>query len=304
MWKYLREFLSDKRVIELPRILWLPILYFIILIVRPKKSGKLYEKIWNKEKGISPLKEITAKVTEKLRAKVKTNRIQIDYAMNYGNPSISKIMTSQFHQGCNKILIVPMYPQYSATTTASVVDNVNRVLKKMRWQPTIRFCPPYFDDEIYIRALSSQIEKKIKKTKPDKVLASFHGIPKKYFMKGDPYHCHCAKTVRLLNEKLKKTKTEVELSFQSRFGPQEWLRPYMNEKFKELIRKGHKNIMMIAPGFSVDCLETLEEIKMEGREEFKEMGGEKFEYMNCLNDSIESITMLEKIVKRELSGWI
>lgn len=178
MWKYLREFLSDKRVIELPRILWFPILYFIILIVRPKKSGKLYEKIWNKKKGISPLKEITAKVTEKLRAKIKISKVQIDYAMNYGNPSISKIMMSQFNQGCNKILIVPMYPQYSATTTASVVDNVNRVLKNMRWQPTIRFCPPYFDDEIYIKALSSQIEKKIKKAKPDKVLASFHGIPK------------------------------------------------------------------------------------------------------------------------------
>ena len=178
MWKYLREFLSDKRVIELPRILWFPILYFIILIVRPKKSGKLYEKIWNKKKGISPLKEITAKVTGKLKKKINTSKIQIDYAMNYGNPSISKIMKSQFNQGCNKILIVPMYPQYSATTTASVVDNVNRVLKKMRWQPTIRFCPPYFDDEIYIKALSSQIEKRIKKIKPDKVLASFHGIPK------------------------------------------------------------------------------------------------------------------------------
>ena len=304
MWKYLREFLSDKRVIELPRIFWFPILYLIILIVRPKKSGKLYEKIWNKKKGISPLKEITAKVTEKLKQKIKTSKIQIDYAMNYGNPSISKIMTSQFNKGCTKILIVPMYPQYSATTTASVVDNVNRVLSNMRWQPTIRFCPPYFDDEIYIKALTSQIEKQIKKAKPDKILASFHGIPKKYFMKGDPYHCHCAKTVRLLNEKLKRMKTEVELSFQSRFGPQEWLRPYMNEKFKELIEKGHKNIMMIAPGFSVDCLETLEEIKMEGREEFKEMGGEKFEYMSCLNDSKESITMLEQIVKRELSGWI
>ena len=304
MWIYLREFLSDKRVIELPRILWLPILYFIILIVRPKKSGKLYEKIWNKKKGISPLKEITIKVTEKLRAKFKTARIQIGYAMNYGNPSIKDVMTTQFKQGCTKILIVPMYPQYSATTTASVVDNVNRVLKKMRWQPTIRFCPPYFDDEIYIKALSSHIEKKIKRSKPDKILASFHGIPKKYFLKGDPYHCHCAKTVRLLNERLKKTKIEIELSFQSRFGPQEWLRPYMNEKFKELIDNENKNIMMIAPGFSVDCLETLEEIKMEGQEEFKEMGGGKFEYISCLNDSEESIAMLQQIVKRELSGWI
>ncbi len=304
MWIYLREFLSDKRVIELPRILWFPILYFIILILRPKKSGKLYEKIWNKKKGISPLKEITIKVTEKLRAKFKTEKIQISYAMNYGNPSIKDVMTTQFKQGCTKILIVPMYPQYSATTTASVVDNVSRVLKKMRWQPTVRFCPPYYDDEIYIKALSSHIEKKIKRSKPDRILASFHGIPKKYFLKGDPYHCHCAKTVRLLNERLKKTKIEIELSFQSRFGPQEWLRPYMNEKFKELIDNEKKNIMMIAPGFSVDCLETLEEIKMEGQEDFKEMGGEKFEYISCLNDTEESITMLKQIVKRELSGWI
>jgi len=302
MWKYLREFLSDKRVIELPRLIWYPILYFIILIVRPKKSGKLYEKIWNRKVNISPLKYISKKIAKKIGQNFDRKKIRVDFAMNYGSPSINNVIKDMFNDGCTKMLVVPLYPQYSATTTASVVDKVNQTLKKMRWQPTIRYCPPYFDDKIYIEAIVEQIKRNIRKNKPQKILASFHGIPKKYFLKGDPYHCHCAKTVRLINEKLGKIK--VELSFQSRFGPQEWLRPYMSEKFDEMISQGTKKIAMIAPGFSVDCLETLEEIKIQGKEEFLEKGGEKFEYIDCLNDSQISQNMIKKIITRELQGWI
>ena len=304
MWKYLREFLSDKRVIELPRFIWYPILYFIILIVRPKKSGKLYEKIWNKKVNISPLKYISKKMAEKIGKSFNKNKVRIDYAMNYGSPSINNVMKNMFSDGCTKILVVPLYPQYSATTTASVVDKVNKTLQKMRWQPTIRFCPPYFDDKIYIEAIVKQIKQSMKKSKSQKILASFHGIPKKYFLKGDPYHCHCAKTVRLINERLGTSKVKVELSFQSRFGPQEWLKPYMSEKFDEMISQGVKKIAMIAPGFSVDCLETLEEIKIQGKEEFLEKGGEEFEYIDCLNDSQNSQEMLRKNIIRELQGWI
>ena len=304
MWKYLREFLSDKRVIELPRFIWYPILYFIILIVRPKKSGKLYEKIWNKKVNISPLKYISKKMAEKIGKSFNKNKVRIDYAMNYGSPSINNVMKNMFSDGCTKILVVPLYPQYSATTTASVVDKVNKTLQKMRWQPTIRFCPPYFDDKIYIEAIVKQIKQSMKKSKSQKILASFHGIPKKYFLKGDPYHCHCAKTVRLINERLGTSKVKVELSFQSRFGPQEWLKPYMSEKFDEMISQGVKKIAMIAPGFSVDCLETLEEIKIQGKEEFLEKGGEEFESSDCLNDSQNSQERLRKIIIRELQGWI
>ncbi len=304
MWKYLREFLSDRRVIELPRIIWYPILYLIILMVRPKKSGKLYQKIWNKKKNISPLRDISERVVKKLKQNFTEKKIRIECAMNYGTPSIERVIKMLFNEGCTRLLILPMYPQFSATTTASVVDNVSKVLQKMRWQPTIRFCPPYFDDEEYISAVSTQIKKAIRGKKKTTVLASFHGIPKKYFIKGDPYHCHCAKTVRLLNEKLEKYKVKIEMSFQSRFGPQEWLKPYMNEKFKELIEKDLTDINVIAPGFSVDCLETLEEIKMEGKEEFLELGGKKFEYIQCLNDSHESTKLYQKLIKRELSGWI
>lgn len=304
MWKYLREFLSDRRVIELPRFIWYPILYLIILVFRPKKSGKLYEKIWNKKINISPLKYISKKMAEKIGQGFDRKKIRVRFAMNYGFPSINNVMKDMFYEGCTKILILPMYPQYSATTTASVVDKVNKTLQSMRWQPTIRYCPPYFDDEIYIESIVKQIKESIKKNKPQKILASFHGIPKKYFLKGDPYHCHCAKTVRLINEKLGKGKTKVDLSFQSRFGPQEWLRPYMSEKFDEMLSQGIKKISMIAPGFSVDCLETLEEIKIQGKEEFLAKGGEKFEYIECLNDSQISQKMLKRIITRELQGWI
>ena len=305
MWKYLREFLSDKRIIELPRIFWYPILFFIILLVRPKKSGKLYDKIWNKKLNKSPLKVFTESISSKVGKAFEKKKVIIRYAMNYGLPRINEKMQEMMQEGCEKILIFPMYPQYSATTTASVVDRVYEFLKRTRWQPTIRIVPPYFDDEFYIDALKKHVDNEVKKIKYkyQKIICSFHGIPKKYFFKGDPYHCQCAKTVRLLNEKYKQ-KRKFEMSFQSRFGPQEWLRPYMNEKMHELIKQNNENLVIMAPGFSVDCLETLEEIKMEGKEEFKEKGGKNFSYISCLNDSEIAIEMYKKIIKRELLGWI
>ncbi len=305
MWKYLREFLSDKRIIELSRLLWYPILYLIILLVRPKKSGKLYEKIWMKRKNISPLKAFTNSISKKLQKKYNNKKILVKYAMNYGYPRIKEEMEKMMSLGCQRILIFPMYPQYSATTTASVVDRVFEYLKKVRWQPTIRIVPPYYDDNIYIDSLKKHIEKEIKekKIKSDRIVCSFHGIPRKYFLKGDPYHCHCAKTVRLLNERMGK-KVNFELSFQSRFGPQEWLKPYMNEKMDELLEKGEKNMIITAPGFSVDCLETLEEIMIQGKEEFLEKGGESFSYIGCLNDNKIAVDMYFKIINREILGWI
>ena len=306
MWRYLREFLSDRRIIELPRVLWYPILYLFILVSRPYRSGKLYKKIWNKEKKDSPLRVFSKNIKNKLQKRFNKKRVLVKFAMNYGNPSIDTGLKSLFKSGCVKILVVPLYPQYSATTTASVIDRVFQVLKKMRWQPTIRFCPPYFDDNLYINALALHIRKKLKnlKTKPKKILCSFHGIPRKYFLKGDPYHCHCAKTVRLLNERFRKEKIEFQISFQSRFGPQEWLRPYMAEKFEETINNNEKNMCIIAPGFAVDCLETLEEIKIQGKEDFLEKGGKEFHYIDCLNDSETSINMIERITRREILGWM
>ena len=306
MWKYLREFLSDKRIIELTRVIWYPILYCIILIVRPKKSGKLYKTIWDKKKNESPLKILTRSLSQKIQKNFNPKKVKISFAMNYGFPKIAEEMATLKKEGCEKILIFPMYPQYSATTTASVMDNLSKFMANQRWQPTIRVVPPYYDDEIYINALYLHIKKKLSKKirQTKKILCSFHGIPKKYFMKGDPYHCHCAKTVRLLGNKLKTNKIDLEMSFQSRFGPQEWLKPYMQEKMEEMIDKEVKELTVMAPGFSVDCLETLEEIKIQGKEEFLEMGGKTFDYIECLNDNEISVKMYLKMIKRELSGWI
>lgn len=306
MWKYLREFLSDKRIIEITRVIWYPILYCIILIVRPKKSGKLYKAIWDKKKNESPLKVLTRSLSQKIQRNFDPKNVKILFAMNYGLPKISEEMAALKKEGCEKILIFPMYPQYSATTTASVMDNLSKFMANQRWQPTIRVVPPYYDDDIYINALHLHIKQKLseKRRQTKRILCSFHGIPKKYFIKGDPYHCHCAKTVRLLGNKLKKDQIDLEMSFQSRFGPQEWLKPYMQEKMKEMIGNDVKELIVMAPGFSVDCLETLEEIKIQGKEEFLAMGGKNFNYIECLNDNEISVKMYLKIIKRELSGWI
>ena len=306
MRKYLNEFLSDKRVIELPKLVWKPILNLFILTFRPRKSGKMYEKIWNKKKNQSPLRVNTEEQAEKLKQKLNKNKVMLDWAMRYGNPSIESKILNLTKNGCMKILIVPLYPQYSATTTASVMDKVFDVMKKIRWQPSLRTLAPYYDEELYIEKIVKQIRAHIKKLKwkPQAIICSFHGLPKKYFMKGDPYHCQCVKTNRLIKEKLEKEIKNVEFCFQSRFGPQEWLKPYMNEKFKELIDRNVKKVCMVAPGFSSDCLETLEEIAIGGKEEFFEMGGTHFSYIGCLNDSKDSIELIQKLIQKNLKGWI
>ena len=306
MRRYLKEFLSDPRVIELPKILWSPILNLFILTFRPSKSGKLYKSIWDNKKNQSPLRVNTEKQAQNLKKVVKGSNIEIDWAMRYGNPSIKNKINNLVIKGCTKLLIFPMYPQYSATTTASVMDKVFESLQKLRWQPTIRTIAPYFDEKVYINNLVKSILAHVNKLswKPDALVCSFHGLPKKYFMKGDPYHCHCVKTNRLVKERIGKQLKDVEFCFQSRFGPQEWLKPYMNEKFKALIDKGYKKICMIAPGFSADCLETLEEIAIQGKEDFLEMGGTHYSYIPCLNSSEQSMNIIENLVKKNLKGWI
>ena len=305
MRRYLKEFLSDRRVIEIPKLIWSPILNLFILTFRPSKSGKLYKTIWDNEKDQSPLRVNTEKQAEELKKLIKKSNLKIEWAMRYGNPSISSKINELINVGCTKLLIFPMYPQYSATTTASVMDKVFETLIKLRWQPSLRTIAPYFDEDIYIQSLVESIINHIKKLrwKPDSIVCSFHGLPKKYFMKGDPYHCHCVKTNRLIREKLTNHIKNVEFCFQSRFGPQEWLKPYMNEKFKELIEKKHKKICMIAPGFSSDCLETLEEIAIQGKEDFLEMGGTHYSYIPCLNDSKQSLIIIKELVEKNLKGW-
>ncbi len=304
MRKYLNEFLNDKRVIEVPSIIWKPILNLFILTIRPKKSGDLYKKIWNKEKNESPLKSISRSQYEKLQKMDK--KCIIEWAMRYGNPSIKTKINELLKKGCTKIVIFPLYPQYSSTTTASVMDKVYEHLKQIRWQPSIRQVPPFYDDPLYIKTLVKKIKNHVKKLSwnPDSLICSFHGIPKKYFMKGDPYHCHCAKTKRLIEEQVKENFKSVEISFQSRFGPQEWLQPYMNDKFKDVISKGYKKVCVIAPGFISDCLETLEEIKIQGDKDFKDLGGIKFSYIPCLNDDLETLSMIKKLTQQETLGWI
>ncbi len=305
MRRYLNEFLSDKRVIEIPSYIWQPILKMFILTFRPKKSGNLYKKIWNKDLNESPLRTMTRKQTELIKFSF-NKETKIYWAMRYGNPSIKDKIQEMQKEGCTRILIFPLYPQYSATTTATVMDKVFEKLQRTRWQPTIRTVPPFYDNKVYINTLVKIIKNHLLKLswKPDALLCSFHGIPKKYFEKGDPYHCHCAKTTRLIKEKLKNNIKNVEICFQSRFGPQEWLQPYMQDKFKELISRNMKKICVIAPSFVSDCLETLEEIKMEGKEDFIGQGGEKFSYISCINDDKNAKNMFVEIIKRELSGWM
>ncbi len=308
MRKYLGEFLSDKRVIETPRWLWYPILHGIILTVRPGKSGKLYEKIWNHELNESPLRTITRSQADKLghRFDELNERVHVDWAMRYGQPSIQSRLQAMKDNGCDRILIYPLYPQYSASTTATVNDEVFKALLKMRWQPAIRTVPPYHDDPIYIDALAASIHRSIEQrgVEPEVVLASFHGVPQSYLTKGDPYHCQCQKTARLLRERLGWDETKFRITFQSRFGPEEWLKPYTDETVKSLAENGVKDIAVLNPGFVADCLETLEEIAGEAAEIFHEHGGHSFTHVPCLNDSDLGMGVIEAVVQRELSGWI
>ena len=308
MRRYLKEFLSDRRVVETSRLIWWPVLNGIILTTRPKQSGALYDQIWNKEKNESPLRTITRSQSEKLASALAgtDDRVIVDWAMRYGNPSIAERLEKLVKAGAERILVVPLYPQYAAATTATVNDKVFEALTKMRWQPALRTAPPYHDDPTYIDALAVSLQKHLDvlSFEPEVVLASFHGIPKEYFDKGDPYYCHCQKTTRLLREKLGWDADKLRITFQSRFGPKEWLQPYTDETVAALAKKGVRRLAVVTPGFAADCLETLEEIGGENAEIFKENGGEQFAAIPCLNDSEEGMRVIEAIVLRELGGWI
>jgi protoporphyrin/coproporphyrin ferrochelatase len=307
MRRYLREFLTDKRVIEWPKALWYPILFGIVLNTRPKRVGKAYEEIWNRELDESYLRTYTRNQSELLgRALGAHPHVTVDWAMRYGQPSIASRIEALKAKGCDRIVIFPLYPQYSATTTATVNDKAFEALIAMRWQPALRTVPPYHDDPAYIDAIASSIEKHLATLdwEPEIVLASFHGIPQSYFMKGDPYHCHCMKTARLVRERLGWPAERFMPTFQSRFGPEEWLQPYTDKTVEKLARDGVKRIAVLNPGFVSDCLETLEEIAGEAHEIFAEHGGEHFTHIPCLNDSPEGMAVLEAVVRRELQGWL
>jgi protoporphyrin/coproporphyrin ferrochelatase len=307
MWRYLREFLSDPRVIELPKVAWYPILYGLVLTTRPQKSGANYARIWNREKDESPLRTYTRGQAEKLSvALVDLPEVVVEWGMRYGNPSTASAVERLVDQGCERILAFPLYPQYSATTTATANDQLFRALMKLRNAPAVRSVPPYYDEPIYIDALANSLLASLAKLdfEPEVVLASFHGIPKAYFEKGDPYHCHCQKTTRLLREKLGWDEKKLITTFQSRFGAQEWLQPYTDKTVEKLAKEGVKSIAIINPGFAVDCIETLDEIGREVRDEFLHAGGKNFAHIPCLNDSPEGMDVIETLVRRELSGWL
>jgi ferrochelatase len=296
--KYLKEFLSDRRVIEVNRILWQIILNLFILTFRPSKTAHAYKKIWRKETNESPLLYFTRSQAKKLNNKIGNDKLIVDFAMRYGNPSIKSKLNYLKDEGCENIIILPLYPQYAAATTATVCDEVYRSLMGMRWQPSLQVIPHYESEPSYIEALNKSLKSKLENIswKPDLIISSYHGIPKKYFDKGDPYHCYCHKTTRLMKEKF--NLIDIQLTFQSRFGPQEWLTPYTDKTLESLPKNGIKNLLVICPGFASDCVETLEEINIQGREIFLNSGGKNFDLIPCLNDSSDHIDLLEKLVSK------
>jgi ferrochelatase len=304
--RYLKQFLSDPRVIEIWRPLWWLILNLVILSTRPQRSGDAYAQIWDKERDESPLIVITRAQAGKLAPRLAGEGVVVDWAMRYGEPAIGKGFAALREAGCERILIAPLYPQYSATTTATANDAAFAELKRMRWQPAVRTLPAYYDDPAYIAALAASLKSHLARLpfEPEIVLASYHGLPREYLNKGDPYHCHCQKTTRLLREHLGWSKGELRVVFQSRFGATEWLQPYADVTIAELARSGVKRIAVVTPGFSADCLETLEEIAIRAAATFKQNGGEDFAAIPCLNDSVEGMALIETLVRRELSGWV
>jgi len=298
--RYLKEFLSDRRVIEVNPIIWQVILNVFILNLRPSKTAKAYKEIWMKEENISPLLHYTKKQSEKISKSISNENLIIDFAMRYGNPSIKSKIIKLHEQGCENIIILPLYPQYAAATTATVCDEVYRTLMNMRWQPSLKIIPHYESDPLYVDALVNSINDKLKSInwKPDLILASYHGIPKNYFDKGDPYHCYCHKTTRLISEKFKSI--EIKTTFQSRFGPQKWLQPYTDKTLENLPLEGKKNVLVICPGFSSDCIETLEEILIQGKKSFMDSGGENFDMIPCLNDNDDHINLLKNLIQRNI----
>lgn len=307
MRRYLKEFLSDQRVIEEPRWKWWPILNLIILTVRPGPKGRDYESIWNRERNEGPLKTITRSQAEKLAATLKdAPRVVVDWAMRYANPTTASRLEALMAAGCDRILIVPLYPQYAAATTATACDQAFRALMQMRWQPAVRVAPAWYDDPAYITALASSMRRHLAKLdfEPERIIATFHGMPQKYLEQGDPYHCHCQKTSRLLCAELGWDESRWLTTFQSRFGNDVWLQPYTDETVKRLAREGVRRLALVAPGFTADCLETLEELDVENRGYFMENGGESFAYLPALNDDPEGMAAIESVVRRELQGWI
>jgi protoporphyrin/coproporphyrin ferrochelatase len=304
---YLKEFLSDPRVIEDQGLKWKLILNGIILRVRPARKARDYRKIWNVEKNESPLKTITRSQSDKLAAAISDHEhVVVDWAMRYGNPSIKSRIDALTAQGCTRLLVVPLYPQYSAPTSATVCDEVFRVLSAMRAQPTLRITPPYYDDPDYIEALAVSIQAHLGTLpfQPELIVASFHGMPQKYVDQGDPYYAQCIATTNALRKRLGLDASKLILTFQSRFGTDEWLRPYTDKTIEQLAKRGVRRIAVVTPGFSADCLETLEEIAQENAEVFRHNGGQQFAAIPCLNDSDPGMDVIRQLVLRELQGWI
>jgi ferrochelatase len=307
MRRYLRQFLTDRRVIEWSRFKWYPILFGIVLNTRPQKVGKAYELIWNKERNESFLRTYTRSQAELMAGALKDlPDVVVDWGMRYGQPSIESRIEALKQAGCDRILLFPLYPQYAAATTATVNDKAFETLLKMRWQPALRTVPPYHDDPVYIAALANSVTSHLATLdwEPEALLASFHGIPQSYFEQGDPYYCHCQKTARLLRARLGWPEDRLMVTFQSRFGPEEWLKPYTDKTVERLAKQGVKRIAVMNPGFVSDCLETLEEIAGQAAESFHRNGGEKFAHIPCLNDSADGMRVLETVVRRELMGWV
>ena len=304
---YLKEFLSDPRVIEDQGLKWKLVLNGVILRIRPGRKARDYLKIWNTEKNESPLKTITRGQSEKLAASISDrDHVVVDWAMRYGNPSIASRIEALMAQGCDRLLVVPLYPQYSAATSATVCDEVFRVLERMRAQPTLRVSPPYYDDGDYIEALAVSMSAHLATLpfQPELIVASFHGMPQNYIDKGDPYQAQCIATTDALRRRLGLEPAKLLLTFQSRFGFDEWLKPYTDKTIEQLAKDGVRRIAVVMPGFSADCLETLEEIAQENAEIFKHNGGEQFAAIPCLNDSEPGMDVIRQLVLRELQGWI
>ncbi|MBT2131789.1 ferrochelatase [Aliiroseovarius lamellibrachiae] len=309
MRRYLSEFLSDKRVIDYPAWKWQPILQAIILTKRPRSSGEAYKSIWNEAEGESPLMTITKQQIAKLNAVLTEeygDQVMVDFCMRYGNPSTKSKVAEMVSNGCDRVLFFPLYPQYAGATSGTANDEFFRALMNEKWQPAARTIEPYFDDPAYVDALAQSVEQGYAKLdkRPDLLVVSYHGMPIRYLTEGDPYHCQCQKGTRLLRERLGWDEAEIKTSFQSVFGPEEWLKPYTVEEVARLAKAGKKNIAVIAPAFSADCIETLEEIQEEIQEAFIHAGGESFTYIPCLNDDDAHIQALVGVAKRNLGGWL
>jgi ferrochelatase len=310
MRRYLNEFLSDQRVIDYPAWKWQPLLQLIILTKRPFTSGAAYKSIWNNDKGESPLMTITRDQTTKIAAAMKARYggdVMVDFCMRYGNPSTESKVREMIDAGCRKILFFPLYPQYAGATVATANDQFFRALMKAKWQPASRTVAPYFDDPLYIDALAQSVEQAYAAapTRPDILVCSYHGVPERYLTEGDPYHCQCQKTTRLLKERLGWDDSQIKTTFQSRFGPEEWLKPYTVDEVARLAREdGKTNIAVCAPAFSADCIETLEEINEEIRESFEHAGGKSFTYIPCLNDADAHVHALAAVIEKNLQGWL